>query len=93
MSKSNTVDVLVKLPYGILIGEESYGIGTGPAAMAMDSARIHLPHGLTENVPRARIERWLKINAQLTCVRNGSVRILDTDRLAVDSGSSTNRKK
>lgn len=86
MSKSTTCDVFVRLDHGIIIGEEAYGIGT----MAMDSARVVLEHGFNEDVPRARIEKWLKANRNLAAVKRGDIRILDHDVIAVDS---SNRKK
>lgn len=87
MSKSNTCTVLCKLPSGVILGD----VFPAKDGLAFDSAsRVFLDHGVTEDVPRAAVEKFLKINSQLACVRNGSVRILDdADVLAVDS----NRKK
>ena len=79
MSKSQTVDVYVGLPHGIILGAIDFGNG-----MAYDSARTLLEHGINE-CPRDKIERWLQQNKNLSCVKRGQVRILDGDRLAVDS--------
>lgn len=75
MSKSNTVDVYVKLPYGLAIGYDG-----------ADSTRLLLEHGLNENVPRSRIETWMQQNKNLAAVKNGNVRIISDDVLAYDSG-------
>ena len=83
-----TCDVYVKLPHGIIIGQEAFAIA-GAAGIAMDSARTVLEHGFNENVPRAEVEAWLTTNKHLAAVRRGDVRIIDGDRLAVDS---SNRK-
>ena len=82
---SKTCDVYVRLPHGIIIGHEGFSMD----GMAMDSARTVLQHGINENVSRADVERWLKDNARLACVKRGDVRIIEGDRLAVDS---SNRK-
>lgn len=88
-SKSATVDVLVKLEHGIILGT----IRPCVDGLAFDSGdRLYLMHGLNENVSRTAVERWLKNNSQLACVRRGDIRILNSDKLAVDSGSLTNRK-
>lgn len=78
---SKTCDVYVKLPYGVIIGEDTCGIGK----MAMDSQRLLLEHGFNEGVDRARVERWLTQNKNLAAVKRGDVRIVDQDRHAVDS--------
>ncbi|MGH8238251.1 MAG: hypothetical protein ACREXP_14700 [Steroidobacteraceae bacterium] len=87
MRKSTTCDVFCRLPHGlIIIGQETVIIGMDGA----HSERLLLEHGFNANVPRGRIERWLTQNKNLACVRRGDIRILDGDRLAVDS--STTRK-
>jgi hypothetical protein len=82
MSKSTTVDVLVKLPRGIIIDAIPTVNG-----LAMDSARWFLEHGVNENVPRERIEAFMARNKNLACVRNGQITILDNDVMATDSSS------
>jgi hypothetical protein len=85
MNKSNTVDVYVKLPHGLIIG----AVDSGIPGFAMDSARLFLQHGFNDNVDRECIEAWMAKNKTLACVKRGDVRIIDGDRIARDS---SNRK-
>lgn len=89
-SKSTTVDVLVKLPHGICLGTIMPSVN----GMAFDSSvegRVFLKHGYNPDVSRAAVERWIAGNKNLAAVKRGDVRILETDKLAVDS-ATTNRK-
>jgi len=88
MSKSNTVDVYVALPHGIILNAIELppppGLPPG-VGFAYDSNRIALDQGVNQDVPREDIERWLAKNKTLAAVKHGDVRIIENDRMAVDS--------